>query len=89
MLGDLPAIRKFQGARMARTLVGVILGLLIGAGCRWLNIPLPSPPKLLGALLVVAMTIGYIGIDKLLAVRSDTTTKSTSNSVRAARPRTG
>jgi XapX domain-containing protein len=89
MPGDLPAIRKFQGARMARTLVGVILGLLIGAGCRWLNIPLPSPPKLLGALLVVAMTIGYIGIDKLLAVRSDTTTKSTSNSVRAARPRSG
>jgi XapX domain-containing protein len=89
MLGDLPAIRKFQGARMARTLVGVILGLLIGAGCRWLNIPLPSPPKLLGALLVVAMTIGYIGIDKLLAVRSDTTTKSTSNSVRAAGPRSG
>jgi XapX domain-containing protein len=89
MLGDLPAIRKFKGARMARTLVGVILGLLIGAGCRWLNIPLPSPPKLLGALLVVAMTIGYIGIDKLLAVRSDTTTKSTSNSVRAAGPRSG
>jgi XapX domain-containing protein len=75
MPGDLPAIRKFQGARMARTLVGVILGLLIGAGCRWLNIPLPSPPKLLGALLVVAMTIGYIGIDKLF--------------VRAAGPRSG
>ncbi len=31
---------------------------------------MPSPPKLFGALLVVAMTVGYIGIDKVIASRS-------------------
>jgi len=30
-----------------------------GPSCRWIDIPLPSPPKLQGALLVVAMTLGY------------------------------
>ena len=54
---------------MARMLAGIVLGLCIGAGCRWFDIPVPSPPKLLGALLVVAMTIGYIGADRLIAAR--------------------
>ncbi|MEM1114501.1 MAG: DUF1427 family protein [Pseudomonadota bacterium] len=39
--------------------VGISLGLAIGAGCRWLDIPVPAPPKLEGALLVVAMTLGF------------------------------
>jgi XapX domain-containing protein len=54
---------------MTKTAVGIILGLLIGASCRWFDVPVPSPPKLLGALLVVAMTTGYIATDKLLAVK--------------------
>jgi XapX domain-containing protein len=36
------------------------IGLLIDARCRWFDVPVPSPPKLVGALLVVAMTIGYM-----------------------------
>jgi XapX domain-containing protein len=47
--------------------IGIILGLIIGAGCRWFDIPVPSPPKLMGALLVVAMTVGYMGADALIA----------------------
>lgn len=47
----------------------VILCLLIGAGCRWLDLPVPSPPKLGGVLLVVAMTVGYLVTDKLIAIR--------------------
>jgi XapX domain-containing protein len=39
--------------------IGVLLGLSIGAGCRWLDIPVPAPPKIEGALLVVAMTVGF------------------------------
>ena len=54
---------------MLKVIVGVLLGLLIGAACRWFDIPVPSPPKLTGALLVVAMTVGYLATDKLIAAR--------------------
>jgi XapX domain-containing protein len=57
---------------MLKMIVGITLGLLIGAGCRWFDIPVPSPPKLVGALLVVAMTIGYMATDKLIAARFST-----------------
>lgn len=49
-----------------KIIIGLFLGLIIGAGCRWLDIPVPSPPKLVGALLVVAMTLGYMGADMLI-----------------------
>jgi XapX domain-containing protein len=52
---------------MTKTIIGILLGLFIGAGCRWFDVPVPSPPKLLGALLVVAMTVGYMAADKMIA----------------------
>ncbi len=45
------------------------MGFLLGAVCRWLDFPVPSPPKLLGALLVVATTLGYMAMDGMLARR--------------------
>lgn len=57
---------------MLKPVVGIILGSLIGAGCRWFDIPVPSPSKLTGALLVVAMTVGYMGTDKLIATKFST-----------------
>ena len=39
--------------------LGLVLGLVIGAVCRLLDIPSPAPPVLAGAGLVVAMTVGY------------------------------
>jgi XapX domain-containing protein len=56
---------------MIKTVVGLLLGLSIGIACRWFDVPVPSPPKLIGALLVVAMTVGYIATDKLLALKSN------------------
>lgn len=47
-------------------MVGLVLALAIGAGCRLLDIPLPAPPKLQGALLVLAMTLGFVAGDYFL-----------------------
>jgi XapX domain-containing protein len=52
-----------------KVLLGLLLGFFLGAVCRWLEIPVPSPPKLLGALLVVATTLGYMAMDDMLARR--------------------
>ena len=62
------------------------MGLLIGAGCRWFDVPVPSPPKLLGALLVVAMTAGYMATDKVLMAKSKTG-RTDSALERSARPK--
>lgn len=45
---------------MMLTILGLTMALVIGIGCRLLDIPLPAPPKLQGALLVVAMTLGFM-----------------------------
>jgi len=55
---------------MLKTVIALLLGLSIGVFCRWFDVPVPSPPKLIGALLVVAMTVGYITTDKLLAAKA-------------------
>ena len=52
---------------MIKIVLGLIVGFLIGAGCRYFDIPAPSPPVLPGALLVVAMTLGYSATDRLLS----------------------
>ena len=48
---------------MISALLGLLLGFLIGAGCRWFDLPLPAPPRIVGALLVVFMTLGFLGAD--------------------------
>ena len=59
-----------------RLVFGFILAFLIGVGCRLLEIPLPAPTALLGAVIVLALTSGYLVTDKYLsattsAVNSD------------------
>ncbi|MGV7195088.1 XapX domain-containing protein [Xanthomonas sp. NCPPB 1325] len=51
---------------MSLALLGVLLALAIGVGCRLLDLPLPAPPRLSGALLVVAMSGGFLLADWLL-----------------------
>lgn len=55
---------------MTDLLMAMALGLGIGSACRWFDLPLPAPPRLVGALLVVAMTLGFMGMD--MALRSTT-----------------
>ena len=45
---------------MSALVIGAVLGLAIGAVCRACDIPSPAPPTPIGALLVVAMTGGYV-----------------------------
>ena len=52
---------------MADLAISIALGLGIGAFRRLVDLPLPAPPKLVGALLVLAMTLGFLGADWVLA----------------------
>lgn len=70
---------------MIKSAAGIALGLLIGAGCRWLDVPVPAPPKFIGAVLVVAMTVGYLGADKLMSHRVVTTASVSSASTEKTR----
>lgn len=47
--------------------LGFLLALGIGIICRLAGIPLPAPPALIGALLVLAMTLGYVLVDRFAA----------------------
>jgi XapX domain-containing protein len=49
--------------------LGLLLAVAIGIACRLAGIPLPAPPVLIGALLVLAMTLGYVMTDRLATHR--------------------
>jgi len=49
-----------------KILIGLLISFLVGAGCRFFDIPSPSPPVLPGAILVIAMTFGYTLTDRAL-----------------------
>jgi XapX domain-containing protein len=66
---------------MLTTTIGLLLGLAIGAGCRWFDIPAPSPPKIVGALLVVFMTLGYLATDYVMPKAKPPVPLTTSTSI--------
>ena len=43
-----------------RYVVGLVVAFSIGAVCRVAGVPVPAPPALVGALLVVALSSGYV-----------------------------
>jgi XapX domain-containing protein len=47
------------------SIIGLVMGLGVGAGCRFFDIPSPAP-RLLGAFMLLAMTLGFVGADHLL-----------------------
>ena len=57
-----------------KIILGAILAFVIGVVCRYFDIPVPSPPFLPGALLVVAMTLGYSATDRAFTRKGQTAT---------------
>ena len=53
-----------------KIVIGIVLGICIGIGCRLFDIPLPGPPAVLGAVLAVAMATGYTLTDRVLSKRA-------------------
>lgn len=54
-----------------KTVIGVALAFGLGAACRWIDIPVPAPNRLIGAVLVLAVTLGYLAADGLLPPQAD------------------
>lgn len=54
---------------MIQILAGSLMAFGIGAVCRWFDIPSPAPPKLVGAMLVVAMTLGFLLTQHMLGIQ--------------------
>lgn len=59
---------------MIRIVIGFVLSFIIGAGCRYFDIPAASPPVIPGALIVLAMTLGYSSMDRVLVRKNHTAT---------------
>ena len=50
-----------------KSMIGIVLAFALGFACRAFGIPSPAPPLILGSLLVMTMTIGYIAVDRWMA----------------------
>jgi XapX domain-containing protein len=55
-----------------KMIIGLILAVFVGIGCRWFGIPLPGPPAIMGAAMAVAMATGYTAIDHWPTRRAST-----------------
>ena len=49
-----------------KLIIGLILAVCVGIGCRFFGIPLPGPPAIMGAAMAVAMATGYTATDHWL-----------------------
>lgn len=50
--------------------IGLVIAFLVGAACRYWQLPAPAPPTLFGAMLVAAMSFGYAGTDWMMAKKN-------------------
>lgn len=58
---------------MAKAAFGLLLALVIGAGCRLFGVPVPAPPAVVGGLLVLSMTLGYLTAARIAGHRPAST----------------
>jgi len=49
-----------------RIIIAFIVAFGIGAGSRWTGVPSLAPQAIIGALLIVAMSTGYVSADRIL-----------------------
>jgi XapX domain-containing protein len=49
-----------------KILIAFIVAFGIGAGSRWTGVPSLAPQAIVGALLIVAISTGYVSADRLL-----------------------
>src|SRR5271155_4832620 len=70
-----PHALVFRRERIVKIAIGFVLSFIIGAGCRYFDIPAASPPGIPGALIVLAMTLGYTSMDRVLIRKDRATTK--------------
>jgi XapX domain-containing protein len=49
-----------------KILIAFIVAFGIGAGSRWTGVPSLAPQAIVGALLIVAMSTGYVSADRFL-----------------------
>ncbi len=64
---------------MIKITIALMLGLMIGALCRWFDIPVPAPPQLLGVLLIASITIGYLLTDRFIIQRAISSSETRMN----------
>lgn len=68
-----------------KIILGFVLAFAIGAVCRLARIPSPAPNALLGSLLVVAMSVGYIAAERALARANHAAAHAVQNSTKGAK----
>ena len=49
-----------------RLAMGFVLAVLLGAMCRMARIPMPAPNAIIGSLLAVAMSSGYVVAGRMM-----------------------
>lgn len=52
--------RAFRAYDMVPAILGIGLGLAVGVFCRLFDIPSPAPPRVIGAVILIAMTLGFV-----------------------------
>lgn len=47
-------------------ILGIVVALALGALLRFFRLPIPAPPTITGALMILGLTLGYMVVDHLM-----------------------
>ncbi|MAZ47970.1 MAG: XapX domain-containing protein [Halobacteriovoraceae bacterium] len=62
---------RYNGAMNLKYLISVIIAFVLGAVCNLWGLPVPAPPMLLGALMIITMTLSYMATDRYLSKKEE------------------